>query len=68
MNFFLAEKFADDLHIELEDETEVRNAFAGFEHVADDGQIERREQVARLVEDKGGPGESGALAALRDDR
>ena len=66
LNFFLAEKFADDLHIEFEDETEVGEAFTGFEHVADDGQIERGEQVAGGVEDESGAGEGGALAALRD--
>ena len=64
MNFFLAEKLTDDLHIEFQDETEVRDDFTGFDHVADDGQIERREQVVRPVDDKSRPAESRRACGL----
>ena len=40
---------------------------ACLNYVADDRQIERGEQVARLVEDEVGSAEICLLAALRDD-
>lgn len=67
MNFFPAEEFSNDRHFELEYETEIGHLFAGFNHVADDGQIEGRQQVARLIKDERGFGEGGSLAPLRDD-
>ena len=66
MNFFTGQEFADYGHFEFENERKIRDLFAGLDDVADDRQIERGEQVARLVEDEVGAGEVGLLAALRD--
>ena len=67
MNLFPAQEFSNHGHFELEYESEIGHLFAGFNHVADDGQIERSEQIARFIEDKSFSGEGGSLAALRDN-
>jgi hypothetical protein len=46
-----AKTFSDYWHIELEHETEIGHLLACLDHVADDWQIERGQEVSRLVED-----------------
>src|SRR5271157_4183626 len=66
LNLLPAQKLADYRHFELEHETEKGHLLACLDYVADDWQIERGQQVARLVEDKRGSGEVCPLATLRD--
>jgi len=65
-NFLAAQELADYGHFKFENEAEIRHFFTGLDHVADDWEIERGEQVAGLVENECGSGEVRALAALRD--
>ena len=67
MNLFPAQEFSNHGHFELEYEGEIGHLFAGFNHIADDGQIERGKQIARFIKDERGFGEGSSLAALRDN-
>jgi hypothetical protein len=59
-----ARQSSNHRHFNVEHKTQVGNFFAGVDHVADDRQIERRQQVSRLVEDDRGSRQGCPPSAL----
>ena len=66
LNLFAAEKFPDHRHFEFERHRETGHFFTGLDDLADDRQIDRRQQVARLAVDESGSAEVHPLSPLRD--
>ena len=66
MNFLTAEQFTDHGHVQSERQYETGSLLGCLTYPAHDRQIDRRQEVTRLVVDEAGPAEVHLLAALGD--
>ncbi len=66
LNLLSAQKLSDYGHFEFQHETEIRHRLTCLDHIADHWQVERRQQVSRLIEDEGSSAEVCLLPPLRN--